>query len=140
MSVNKKVMVGVFELVEFPGFGGIRSIAKLDTGAYSGALHCEKIREESSSQGKILKIIPLDSKSEYVFDEFAVRYVKSSNGLVQKRYFIDTLIIIKSKKYPIVMSLTNRQDMKWKVLIGRKFLRQHGFVVDANKPSRYVRT
>lgn len=139
MSNSSKLpsAVGVFELIKLPKFGSQEIIAKLDTGAYSGALHCSQIRQVSSEFGTILEYYPLDQKNPVISDEFAVRFVRSSNGKREKRYFIETTIILAGKKYPIVFSLTDRSKMKWRVLIGRKFLRQHGFVVDATKSSRY---
>jgi hypothetical protein len=68
---------------------------------------------------------------------FAIKYVRSSNGEVQKRYFIDTKITIQSKTYEIVLSLADRSEMKWPVLIGRRFLRQNNFLVDVRKRTQY---
>jgi len=130
-------VVGVFEAVNFPSFSDADVIAKLDTGAYSGAIHCSRIKQLSRESGPGLEFYPLNSDEPVIFEEFAVRYVKSSNGDKKKRYFVETEIKIAGRTYPIVLSLTDRTDMKWQVLIGRKFLKQHGFIVDARKPSRY---
>lgn len=130
-------IVGVFELVSFPEFGNEQTIAKLDTGAYTGALHCSSIREISTDNGKVLEFVPLEAKTPVRLEEFAISYVKSSNGQRAKRYFIDTTIRLAGREYEIVLSLTDRRDMKWQVLIGRRFLRSAGFVVDARKPSKY---
>jgi hypothetical protein len=124
-------------MVGFPDLGGSRAIAKLDTGAFSGAIHCSEVRESKNGVGPIIEFKPLGSDNFFRMEEFAVRYVKSSNGQREKRYFIDTNIEIEGNIYPIVLSLRDRSDMKWKVLIGRKFLRSHGFVVDAAKPADY---
>jgi len=136
-SMPLSKIVGVFELIKLPMLGPQEIIAKLDTGAYSGALHCSQIRQIASDFGTILEFYPLDQKTPVTTDEFAVRFVKSSNGKREKRYFIETNIVLSGKKYPIVLSLSDRSKMRWQVLIGRKFLKQHGFVVDASKPSRY---
>ncbi len=135
--MDKPKVVGVFEAVNFPSFSNTDVIAKLDTGAYSGALHCASLEEVKGEAGPSLKFYPLSSRKSVTYDEFAVRFVKSSNGDRQKRYFIETKIKIAGNTYPIILSLTDRSDMKWQVLIGRKFLKQHGFIVDARKPSRY---
>lgn len=131
-------VIGPFEAVFFPDFkiGQVR--AKVDTGAYTGALHCTKIRTEKTSHGKVLRFAPFDHPDkEFEEANFVVRYVRSSNGLSQKRYFINTRVKIRGQIYPITLSLADRSEMRWPVLIGRRFLRQHGFVVDLNRRPQY---
>jgi len=127
-------VIGAFELVDFPKFGISGIQAKIDTGAYTGALHCTKISEEDTGNGKVLRFSPFDRPEvTIVEDEFIVRHVKSSNGEREKRYFIETHITIQGKTHPIMLSLANRSEMKWPVLIGRRFLRKNHFVVDVSK-------
>lgn len=129
-----KPVIGSFEPVQFPDFDIGEIVAKIDTGAYTGALHCTKIREEETEQGKVLCFSPFDHpEKEMTISDFAVSYVRSSNGEAQSRYFIDTKIIIQGQTYPIVLSLADRSEMKWPVLIGRRFLRKHDFLVDVRK-------
>ena len=127
MKDTNTTVIGSFERVTFPGFAKIGEIsAKIDTGAYSGALHCTKIREEDGKNGKILHFSPFDHPEvEMSTEDYAVNYVKSSNGERESRYFIDTTICILGKEYPIVLSLADRSEMKWPMLIGRRFLFQN---------------
>lgn len=124
-----------FEPVSFPEFINVGQVmAKIDTGAYTGAFHCTKIREEDTPEGKVLRFSPFDHpETEVILTDFAVRHVRSSNGGDQNRYFIDTVVKIQGEKYPIVLSLADRSEMKWPVLIGRKFLRKNNFLVDVSK-------
>jgi hypothetical protein len=122
-------VIGPFEEVMFPGFGTGSIKAKVDTGAYSGALHCVKIQKRDG----VLFFTPLDGRKMIKSENFAVKYVTSSNGKRQRRYFVSTIIRIRGVDYPIVISLTSRDGMRWPVLIGRKFLRQHKFFVDAGR-------
>lgn len=126
-----------FEPVIFPDFVKIGKImAKIDTGADSGALHCTKIREQETPEGKVLSFSPFDHPETTVSaTDFLVRHVRSSNGERQRRYFINTVIMIQGETYPIVLSLANRSEMKWPVLIGRRFLRSNNFLVDVSKKS-----
>ncbi len=129
--------VGSFESVAFPEFNGYEVMAKIDTGAYTGALHWTKIREEETPNGQILHFSPFDHPEvEISVAEFAVNHVKSSNGTAETRYFIDTQITIQGKTYPIVLSLADRSEMKWPVLIGRKFLKANHFLVDVTKSAK----
>ena len=133
MTAQKRITVGVLEKVLFPDLGGIEVLAKIDTGAYTGALHCTKIRLVETTDGKSLHFSPFDHPEiEVASREFKKRIVKSSNGGLQQRYFIKTTIKIKGKTYPITLSLADRSEMKWPVLIGRRFLRANNFLVDAS--------
>ena len=130
-------IIGSFEPVTFPDFNGYEVIAKIDTGAYTGALHCTTIREEETPDGPMLHFSPFDHPEvEISLAEFAVNHVKSSNGKTETRYFIDTNIAIAGETYPIVLSLADRSEMKWPVLIGRKFLRKHNYLVDVNRTNK----
>lgn len=137
MAVKK--VVGSFETVLFPEFGNLGDfIAKIDTGAYSGAFHCTAIREEGTGDNKVLHFRPFDSPEvEVKSDNFMIKYVKSSNGDRQRRYFIETTITLQGKEYPITLSLADRSEMKWSVLIGRSFLANNDFLVDVNRPAQY---
>ncbi|HET8837809.1 MAG TPA: RimK/LysX family protein, partial [Flavobacteriaceae bacterium] len=55
--------------------------------------------------------------------------VKSSNGITQKRYEIRSTIQIFGKIYKISLTLSDRKEMRYPVLIGRKFL-SNKFIVD----------
>src|SRR5699024_4900525 len=60
------------------------------------------------------------------------REVKSSNGTKELRYFIKTDIEFFGKSYEIECSLADRSAMKYPLLIGRKFLKKRGFLVDVS--------
>lgn len=134
-DTKTSTVIGSFEQVSFPQFAGVGTVkAKIDTGAFSGALHCTKIREEETKKGKLLHFSPFDHPEvEITVDDFAVNHVRSSNGDAEARYFINTTICLQDKTYPIVLSLADRSEMKWPVLIGRRFLAAHNFLVDVNK-------
>lgn len=128
-------VLGAFEEVSFPLFGDHTVVAKIDTGAYSGALHCSFVEEKDQR----IKFRPFDIDIEITCDEFLVKYVKSSNGKREKRYFIETDVVIAGKQYPVLLSLSDRSEMKWPVLIGRRFLKLNGFLIDPAKDNGYVK-
>jgi hypothetical protein len=118
------------------GIEGLK--AKVDTGAFNGALHATRMREVVDKQGiKHLRFSPLGSSDHTIeIDTYHKRRVKSSNGLVSARYAIDTEVEILGQAYPITLTLTNRVSMRHQMLVGRKFLRLHGFLVDVNQKSK----
>ncbi len=130
-------VIGVFEKVSFPEFSMHDITAKIDTGAYSGALHCTKIREEVTDEGPVLHFSPFDQPSVIkTTKEFYVRPVTSSNGTTEQRYFIDTEIVLGGDTYPILISLADRTELKWPVLIGRRFMQSNNLLVDANRRNK----
>ena len=130
--------VGPLLPVDLPLLGIEAVTAKVDTGAFNGALHAGRIREVTDKQGvKHLRFSPLGSSGHTIeIDSYHKRRVKSSNGLVSNRYAIDTEVRILGQIYPITLTLTNRVFMKHQMLIGRKFLRLHGFLVDVTRASK----
>lgn len=132
------ITIGRYVVVDLPllGIEGVR--AKVDTGAYSGALHASRMREVTDKQGvKRLRFSPLGSAGHTIeVDNYHKRRVKSSNGVISTRYAIDTEVSIMGQAYPITLTLTNRGSMKFPMLIGRNFLRVHGFLIDVSRNTK----
>lgn len=130
---RKPKIVGCFEAVSLPGLGVQDELAKIDTGAFSGALHCTDIKvvRRGLIRKRILKFAPLGSPELATeTDTFIQTYVRSSTGHRIKRYIIDTTVEIQGEQYPIRIGLSDRTDMKRSVLIGRRFLRENNILVD----------
>ncbi|RXJ95447.1 clan AA aspartic protease [Arcobacter sp. AHV-9/2010] len=109
--------------------------AKIDTGAYSNSLHCDDIFVDDSNfvHFRLLdKIHPSYHGKRVKMPLFKIKSVKSSNGVVQTRASIKVKVEFAGKIYQTVVSLTSRADMKYPMLIGRKFL-QNRFLVDVSK-------
>ena len=135
--MNQKIL-GAFEKVSFPDFGLFDVVAKIDTGATSGSLHATKIKEITLPTGeKALKFQPYGKENPYTVTAYALTEVRSSNGVSSLRYVISTTIEVEGVLYPINITLADRTLMKKGVLVGRRFLRQHGFIVDAQRGTQY---
>lgn len=124
-------MIGRFDRADFPDLHLNDISIKIDTGAYTSSIHCDNIKEENG----VLKCTFLDEEhpqyngKEFEFKDYDVVFVKSSNGMVQKRYEIQTKILLFNKIYKISLSLSSRQEMRFPVLLGRKFITKK-FIVD----------
>ena len=132
MSKNREIFGG-FERVNIPSLGLENVIAKVDTGAYSGALHCSKIREyKRKSDGKfVLLFTPsYNHSNRQKLTKYVKSYVRSSTGHRIRRYLFDTKIVIKDVEYPIRIGLSDRSDMNYEILVGRRFLRENDILVD----------
>ncbi len=124
--------------VDLPLLGIEAVIAKIDSGAFSGALHATQIREVTDTEGsKHLRFSPLGSTAHTIqVDTYHKRRIRSSNGQIATRYAIDTTVEIFGQRYPIALTLTDRGSMKHPMLIGRNFLRIHGFLIDVSRNSQ----
>jgi hypothetical protein len=128
-------IIGSTDRVDIPKFGLSNIKAKIDTGAKSSSLHCSYIKEIS---GKRVEFVILDeSHSKYkgkvhTMPIKKIAKVKSSNGEVEKRYFIQTDLVVYDKHYSTLISLSDREQMRYPMLLGRELLK-HNFLVDVNK-------
>lgn len=119
-------VLGWEEWVSLPDLGLPALKAKVDTGARTSALHAFAI-EPFGAPGKPMVrfgIHPVPEQSDIaVFCSAAVvdrREVTSSNGEAELRYVIATMVTIGDRQWPIEISLTNREAMSYRMLIGRQ--------------------
>lgn len=139
MQKNKKIkLIGRREYVDFPELNIFKIEAKVDTGAYTSAMHCKDIYIKQSGEKNILCFKLLDdthpeyTEQEHCFEDFTQKHIKSSSGESELRYIIKTLLIIGHKKIRTAVSLTDRGNMRYPVLIGRKMIKNK-FIIDVAK-------
>lgn len=130
--MSKKI-IGRVDKIDFPKLGLFNINVKIDTGAYTSAIHCSEIIVENQSLRCIFNsdVHQNFGKTEIIFDEFSLTNVKSSNGFKENRYKVKSEVIFFGKTYKINLTLSTRDDMRFPVLIGRQFLRQK-FLVDVD--------
>lgn len=130
-----KTIIGKYERVTFNDFNLKNLRAKIDTGAKTSSLHCSII--QPIDQNRVAFTL-LDSDHKkfqpkmYRAQISRIGKVKSSNGKIQKRFFIKTKITLLDKEYETEFSLTNRGNMRFPILIGRSLLKKD-FLVDVTK-------
>lgn len=133
MPMSQKI-IGRIDKADFPTLELYDIDIKIDTGAYTSSIHCHKVWVDNDELVCIFydEDHPRYNGKEIRFKAYTFAKVKSSNGLVQKRYKVKTSILLFNKKYIISLTLSTREDMKFPVLIGRKFLTKK-FVVDVTQ-------
>ncbi|MFC6997320.1 ATP-dependent zinc protease family protein [Rufibacter roseus] len=136
---SEKLIIGRREMVDFPELELYEIEAKVDTGAYTSAIHCNNIREVDLPDGQraihfelLDEGHPAYNHKAFEFKDFTVRNIKSSFGDVQERYIIRTKVIIHGQAVESEFSLSDRSDLKYPVLLGRVLLRRR-FIVDVSK-------
>ena len=128
--------IGWREWLALPEFDIRRIKAKIDTGARTSALHAYFIDPylKGSQHWIMFGIHPAQHHSEIVVECHAPvkdrRLVSDSGGHKSRRYVIETLIILGRSAVTAELTLTNRDSMKFRMLLGRTALRNH-FLIDS---------
>ncbi len=135
---NKLRLIGRREYIDLPELNISGLEAKIDTGAYTSALHCHDIRLQEKDGKKLLCFFLLDplhpeySNQQHCFEKFGRKTIKNSFGEAEERYIIKALIRIGRKKIRTSISLTDRGNMRYPVLIGRKMMKNK-FIIDVKQ-------
>lgn len=136
--MDNKILIGRKDKADFPELSLNDIDIKIDSGAYTSTIHCTNIKEIESNNEKKLKFTLLDpehehyNNKEFTTKNYTSKIVKSSNGISEIRFMINTTIIIFNKELPIYLTLSERKEMKFPVLLGRKFL-NNKFIIDTTK-------
>lgn len=123
---NNKHLVGALELCDLPFLSLNGLEARVDTGATTSSLHVDNILEFEKMGAAWIKfdIHPdVHDVTQVVQREAkvkSVRRVKSSNATLQKRHVIETDILIAGIQWSIELTLTDRSEMKYLMLLGRE--------------------
>ena len=131
-----KTEIGWCELIDLPDFGISNLHAKIDTGAATSSLHATAIEPfGKDGQDYVRFIIPTGAGTADHRCEAKVygrRRIRSSNGVMQERYVIETGLRLGPLSWTGHMTLANRQSMIFPVLMGRRALRR-GFLVNSGR-------
>ena len=112
--------------------------AKVDTGARSSSLHAFEIERFSRNGVSMVRfaIHPLQRTARPTVRTEAKlldrRTVKTSSGVESLRWIIDTEVVLMDQRWPIEISLTRRDAMGFRMLLGRQAVRGR-FVVDPGR-------
>ena len=123
-SENSRIL-GWEEWVSLPDLSLPAIKAKVDSGTKTSALHAVAIEPFGTDKKPQVRFImrpnPSDSSIEVVCSAKVIdrRKITSSNGVSELRYIISVDISVDGKTWPIEVSLTNRETMSYRMLIGR---------------------
>lgn len=147
---HSSTLTGWREWVRLPGVGVPWIKTKIDTGAQTSALHADEISEFSRGGDAWVRftVQPWQvSEADGVAVELPIhdrRTVRSSSGHAQDRLVVMMDIELAGRVIPAEVTLTDRDEMVFRMLIGREALRQ-GFIVDSGasflggKPPKSIR-
>jgi hypothetical protein len=130
-----KITIGRSDKASFPELSLSDIDVKIDSGAYTSSIHCSTINEITVNDVSLIQFNLLDPKhpfysnTAFTFKNYTSKIIKSSNGISEMRFMIRTEIYIFKETFPIYLTLSERTDMKFPILLGRKFLNKK-FVID----------
>lgn len=147
MKLTQLPVLGWREWVALPDLGVKKIRCKVDTGARTSALHAFYV-EEFSRGGIAMVRFGLHPEQNHMEKEIhceAVvleqRAVTDSGGHTEARYVIETQLVLGDNTWRIEVTLTNRDTMRYRMLLGRTAISDN-FLVDsagshlAGKPSK----
>ncbi len=133
---HPSTIIGWREWVSIPDLSRHPIKVKVDTGARTSALHAENvvIRKKGRRQVVEFTILPHQETRKdrvtCVAELIEMRHVKSSTGHVTQRPVVVVEIQLGGRKWPIELTLVNRDIMGFRMLLGRQALCDEGFLVD----------
>jgi ribosomal protein S6--L-glutamate ligase len=124
--LQNKIILGCEEWCSFPELGIPTIKARVDSGAKTSALHAINIAPFVKDEQNWVRfdINPIQNNVKTIIHCEArlvdKRVVKSSSGYREHRYVIQTSLDIGNSKWLIEMTLTNRDSMGFRMLLGRE--------------------
>ena len=144
MTVSRKgsgpnrPVIGWREWVRLPDLGGLWIKAKSDTGARTSSLHASEIEEfdhEGQNWARFV-VQPLQKSAKHAEtvqgEVVAHRAIRSSSGVSELRPIVKTTLQLGEACFDIELSLSRRDEMGFRMLLGREALRRR-VVVDPGR-------
>ncbi|MEJ6403341.1 ATP-dependent zinc protease family protein [Yoonia sp. 2307UL14-13] len=131
------LVIGWQERVDLPLLGLTNLMAKIDTGARTSALHATDIVEfERDGIPWVRFHSRFDDDTHDKDVETPIhdrRDITNTSGVPESRIIIRTRFRIAARQWQIDLSLTERTEMQFRMIVGRTALRGHKIVVDPGK-------
>lgn len=134
---RKIVEIGWREYVGLPEFHIEHVKAKIDSGARTSALHAEEITPfDENGVDYVSFLIPFIGCEKGIRCSAKIvdrRPIKNTGGVAEERYIVKTTLTLGEMRWPVEVSLTSRQSMRFPVIIGRTAIRDKGFLLNAGR-------
>lgn len=134
MKLESSMIIGACEWVALPSLGVPRLRARVDTGAKTCALHATDIATFIREDGQWVQFIAhtgFPDATHQVLCEarlVGIRQVRNTGGELEERYTIRTPIVIGHARWEVDITLSNREKMRYRMLLGRNAMKQHALV------------
>lgn len=131
---ESKILLGWREWVALPGLNLPAIKAKVDTGAKTSCLHAYETNGFSRDGQDWVRFLlhPIQLNNDVAVECVAPlkdqRVVSDSGGHKEKRFVIETEMVIGKHRWPIELTLTNRDTMRFRMLLGRRAMEKIAIV------------
>ncbi len=129
--------IGWREYVGLPDLGAPKFRAKIDTGARTSALHATNKRPFRTASGNWIEFhIPVPGTPRSTRCKARVvelRKIKNTSGIPEERYIIKTTLVLGGRRWPIEVSLADRENMGFELILGRTAVRRRRIVIDPGR-------
>jgi hypothetical protein len=129
--LSDKIYIGWREWVALPELNLPAIKAKVDTGARTSALHAFEVKRTKRNSCDFVRfsLHPIQRNREVILNCEAPlvdqRAICNSGGQWEKRYVIQSHLVIGDNHMPIEITLTDRDNMRFRMLIGRQALQKY---------------
>ena len=134
---NTMRIIGWMEYVDLPDLPLNDIKAKIDTGALTSALHATEITRFLRDGHQWVSFLTEDTAGDGLVKIEAPikerRDIKNTSGVPENRIVIRTTIRVGDETWPLDVSLTDRSNMKFQMIVGRAALKQHSIAVHTNR-------
>jgi ribosomal protein S6--L-glutamate ligase len=127
----EKIIIGRAEWCQLPELNIPAIKARVDSGAKTSALHAFNIEPfvRDGVEWVSFEVHPLQRSRAVAFRCEATiadrRMVKSTSGVAEQRYVIKTTMCLGAHNWEIELTLTNRDSMGYRMLLGRQGMKRH---------------
>lgn len=129
IDLTEYLLIGWSEWCALPELGIASIKAKIDTGAKTSAIHAYSITAYQLRNKHFVRfnIHPLPKRDDITIscnaEVIDQRHVMSSNGHIENRYVITTPIRLGEQEWNIELTLSNRDPLRFRMLLGREALK-----------------
>lgn len=135
--MKERIIIGHIENIDLPELGITQLTVRVDTGAQTSSLHVDNLQRTFVDKKPAVsfdihpEVHNVEKSVRCTATLHDVRKVKSSNGISEQRYVIKTPAILGNHTWDIEITLTDRSDMTYLMLLGRQALSDQ-FFIDAS--------
>lgn len=131
------LIIGWRETIGLSDLGITKLEAKIDTGARSTALHAGGVAtfEQDGRQWVRFDVVHRDKRlaegcSAPLVDR---RMIKNTSGIPEPRLVIETMLVLGHRRWHIEITLADRANMAFPLILGRTAIRRHKVLVDPGR-------
>jgi len=130
-------VIGWREVIGLPDLGIDALAAKIDTGARTSALHArsQTLFEKDGVRWVRFKgpRFPGEADNWIELPVLEDRAIKNTSGIAEDRVVVRTLLRMGRRKWSVDISLADRENMGFEIILGRTAIRRHGLLVDSGR-------